>query len=380
MASARGLSVPLRPLMLSTRRNGPAGCRGTLNSIVPVAKPSQVTVRSIFSTRPNLANFWGGRGESGNKNNDNDNRKRPEKQKSKADDAEKSEGSLFDSLAPKSESRPELFENLDKSVEYRRRQAEMTKTDEERERDRLNEALDRYGADTETEKLAEQVDGAAQKTVTKPEDDTELMARIRPEPKTALDHYLGPLRKAVYLKQTTGVEDLLIKGKKYKLKLSAREKELIEPSVWLKSNTQRGSIKKVTPFLRSLRRMNIHQAIAHCHFNTKAIARDMEKLLYRGVEEAKAMGIPEMGLYIDQIWSGKEPKPKAVQPFLRDIKGRGRMGIMKRKEHHVQVILKTPLTKRRIAKKKEEKMINKKPWIPVANKPIYDKTGAHYTW
>ncbi|KAK9385471.1 hypothetical protein V1515DRAFT_559984 [Lipomyces mesembrius] len=379
MASARGLSVPLRPLMLSTRRNGPVGCRGTLSAIVPVAKPSQVTVRSIFSTRLNLANFFGGPGDSGNKNNDNDNHKRSGKKTSKADDAEESD-SLFDSLAPKSESRPELFENLDKSVEYRRRQAEITKTDEERERDRLNEALDRYGADTETGKLAEQVDGAAQKAITKPEDDTELMARIRPEPKTALDHYLGPLRKAVYLKQTTGVEHLLIKGKKYKLKLSAREKELIEPSVWVKSNTQKGSIKKVTPFLRSLRRMNIHQAIAHCHFNTKAIARDTEKLLHRGIEEAKAMGIPETGLYIDQIWSGKEPKPKAVQPFLRDIKGRGRMGIMKRKEHHVQVILKTPVTRRRIAKKKEEKMINKNPWIPVANKPIYDKTGAHYTW
>ncbi|KAK9326168.1 hypothetical protein V1517DRAFT_69360 [Lipomyces orientalis] len=380
MASVRGLSVPLRPLILTARRK--PGCRSIpLSALVPVAKSSQIAVRRISTTRPNLASFWGGRGDSGNNKNDNkDSAKKSDKEKTKADDEKESEDSLFDSLAPKSESRPDLFENLDMSVDYRRRQAEMTKTDEERERDRLNEALDRYDTDTETEKLVEQVDGAEQKAITKPDDDAELMARIRPEPKTALDHYLGPLRKAVYLKQTTGVEDLLIKGKKYKLKLTKREKELIEPSVWLKSNTQRGSVKKVTPFLRSLRRMNIHQAIAHCHFNTKAIARDVEKLLYRGIDEAKAMGIPEKGMYIDQIWSGKEPKPKAVQPFLKDIKGRGRMGIMKRKEHHVQVILKTPVTKRRIAKEKEEKMINKKPWIPVTNKPIYDKSGAHYTW
>ncbi|KAK9236064.1 ribosomal protein L22/L17 [Lipomyces kononenkoae] len=256
----------------------------------------------------------------------------------------------------------------------------MSRTEEDRERDQLNEALDRYDADTETEKLVDRVDEQGQKAIKKPEDDDELLARIRPAPKTVLDHYLGPLRKAVYLKQTTGAEDLLIVGKKYKLKLSKKEKELLEPSVWLKSNTQRGSIKKVTPLLRSLRRMNIHQAIAHCHFNTKAIARDVEKLLYRGIEEAKALGIPETGLYIDQIWSGKEPKAKAVVPVLRDIKGRGRMGTMKRKEHHVQVILKTPVTKARIAKEKEAKMINKKPWIPVSNKPIYDKTGAHYTW
>ncbi|KAK9258740.1 hypothetical protein V1519DRAFT_463414 [Lipomyces tetrasporus] len=354
-----------------------------LSVFVPVSKSSQIAVRSIFTTRPNLVSFWGGRGDSGNKkkNDNKDSAKKSDKEKTIADDSnEGSEDSIFDSLAPKSESRPELFENLDMSVDYRRRQAEMTKTDEERERDRLNEALDRYDAGTETEKLVEQVDGAEQKAITMPEDDAELMARIRPEPKTALDHYLGPLRKAVYLKQTTGVEDLLIKGKKYKLKLTKREKELIEPSVWLKSNTQRGSVKKVTPFLRSLRRMNIHRAIAHCHFNTKAIARDMEKLLYRGIDEAKAMGIPEKGMYIEQIWSGKEPKAKAVQPFLKDIKGRGRMGIMKRKEHHVQVILKTPVTKSRIAKEKEAKMINKKPWIPVTNKPIYDKSGAYYTW
>ncbi|KAK9476663.1 ribosomal protein L22/L17 [Lipomyces japonicus] len=216
--------------------------------------------------------------------------------------------------------------------------------------------------------------------VNKPEDDQALQEIIRPKPQTAVDLLLGPLQKAVYLKQTTGEENPLITGREFKLNLSKRDLELLEPSIRLKSQTQTGSVKKVTPLLRSLRRMNVKRAIAHCHFNTKKVSKPIEDLLLKGLEHAKALGIPEEGLYIEQIWSGKEPKPITTHSKQIHYRGRGRSGLFKRREHHVQIILRTPVTKERIAREKARKVSKRKPFIQLPNTPFYDKSSSHYTW
>ncbi|KAK9451605.1 mitochondrial 54S ribosomal protein uL22m [Limtongia smithiae] len=248
------------------------------------------------------------------------------------------------------------------------------KSHDEAETDRLNKMLDNYGGSvTESE-------GESATKIMKPEDDKELMEIMKPKPKTVMETYLSPLQRAVYLKQTTGEEDPLIYGKHYRFKPSRQLKQLLEPSVWVKSNTQKGSVKKVTPFLRSLRKMNIYKAIAHCHFSVKNIGRDVEKLLYRGIEEAKALGMDENSLYVDEIWSGKEPKPVMTLSTMLDYKGRGRAGLLKRKEHHVQVILKTEATLKRVAKEREQKMNARRPWTALRDKPFYYKSGSNYTW
>ncbi|KAK7202812.1 hypothetical protein BZA70DRAFT_269749 [Myxozyma melibiosi] len=272
------------------------------------------------------------------------------------------------------------FDLIDLSMQKKddAKPGEETKTEEDRELEELNRSLDQYtaGQEGKPDATAE----SAEKAKIPPEEDPELLAITKPTPKKAIDVLLSPLQKAVYLRQTTGVDDPLITGKKYKFKVNRRLQELLEPSLWIKSHTLSGSVKKVTPLLRSLRKMTVTRAIAHCHFNVKHEAKHLETLLYRALDEAKALGMSTKGLYIAQVWSGKEPKPDMAARSRIDYKGRGRAGTLLRKEHHVQMIIKTPVTLERIATEKKKKMMGKKPWNTLRDKPFYDKRGQEYNW
>ncbi|KAK9465691.1 hypothetical protein V1512DRAFT_240974 [Lipomyces arxii] len=288
--------------------------------------------------------------------------------------------SLFDSIAPRTGENSKLFEAMDMSVERGELEARRTQTPEALEIEQLNKRIDELNVKDSMAKVDSDVEAETQLSIKKPEDDEMLMSKIKPKAVPALSAYMGRLRQAVYLRQNTGKEDPLIQGRQFKLRLSPKEQQLLEPSVWVKSYTQKGSVKKVTPFLRSLRGMTIQKAIAHCHFNSKAIARDTEKLLYRALDEAKELGLRSQGLYIAQCWSGKEARAQAVIAKMPDYKGRGRQGVLSRQEHHVQIVLKTLETKKRIAAEKEAKLRRKAVPVALVNKPIYRKAGANYLW
>ncbi|KAK9456024.1 hypothetical protein V1511DRAFT_532755 [Dipodascopsis uninucleata] len=300
---------------------------------------------------------------------------------SKSKDSKKDDDSLFSDTAPRSEIKPEIFDRLDRSVEItEKRERELArmkqrnKSQKEIEEEELDRKLDGVSADETLESQE------TRKAILRKEDDAQLREIISPKPKSTAEQYLSPLQFAVYQKQLTGVDNELTVGRNLRLKLTKRERELLEPSVYLKSHTQSGSVKKVTPFLRSLRGMQIHRAIAHCHFSVKRVSIYLEKLLLKGIEDAKALGLKETELYIDQIWSGKEPKPLVVPPKMVDYMGRGRAGMKIRREHHTVIVLKTSATKIRKEEEKQKKAFGKKPWVQLENKPIYNKSGAHYNW
>lgn len=350
--------------------------------------------RSISSSTPRFADDDKSKGLFGGLFGSRSQSTKEAKTKSKEEGEEGSESSLFDAAAPTGPSQPKIFDVMDMNAESIRAREEeaataKTKTEEDRELEELNRTLDQYEASESETAVSEGEEDSWEKQLAKaeyakkylrPEDDAALMEIMKPTPKSAIDAYLSPVQKAVYLRQKTGQEDPLIMGKKYRFKVSRKLEALLEPSVWVKSNTLKGSVKKVTPFLRSLRKMTVPKAIAHCHFNVKNESKHVEALLYRAVEEAKALGMEEKGLYIDQIWSGKETRPTAAEWMKYDYKGRGRAGIKTRKEHHVQLVLKTPVTLKRLAAEKEKKINNKKPWTTLVDTPFYNKKGAHYTW
>ncbi|KAK9472156.1 mitochondrial 54S ribosomal protein uL22m [Dipodascopsis tothii] len=204
------------------------------------------------------------------------------------------------------------------------------------------------------------------------------MEVMHPKPLSVLDAHLTEEQKAVYLAQEKGIESDLAKNKR--LRLTKEQRALLEPSLFLHSYTHNGSVKKVTPLLRSLRGMDLKQAITHCHFNSKKLSRDLEAMFIRGLEEAKQLGMPEQGLYIEQIWAGKEPRSRYLMGKMIDFKGRGRTGIITRREHHVKCVIRTPETKQRLARDAAKREVNKKVWVQLPNKPVYFKPTNRYQW
>ncbi|KAK9463461.1 mitochondrial 54S ribosomal protein uL22m [Lipomyces oligophaga] len=304
-----------------------------------------------------------------------DDNKKEDKPASKSDSAE-GETSFFDVAAPRSEAQPRIFSAMAGAMEGREKETkqDLSKlSGAELEAAQLDAELDAMDS-TQPIETSESEESPASK------EDALLKSVVNPPAITALDNYLSPLEKAVYLKQRYGIDNPLLYGRKLSMKIDKKLIPLLEPNVHVKSNTLSGSVKKINPFVRSLRKMTVHRAIAHCHFNMKNIAREMERLLYRGIKEAKELGISEEGLYIDEIWCGKEKKPSHAEFKKPEYKARGRMGMYSRYESHVEMVLRTPETRFRVEAEKFQRKINRKPWIALKDKPFYRKDTTKYLW
>ena len=250
--------------------------------------------------------------------------------------------------------------------------------------DRLEMAMER---EEEEEETPEQIQ--ARKDAVTFENDEHLQKfikerRVLEKPSTEL--LLSPLKRQLYeaaCKQNGGFykpnTTVTLPGSKesYKLHLTKKEIEVLEPSLYLKSYRIKSSMKKATIYLRLLREMDLKTAITQCQFGDKAIAQEVSELLLRGLEDAKTMNLDPNDLYIAQIWSGSDGN------WWRrvDIKGRGRHGIFTHRFIHVRCILKSKsVTKRRLAYEAQMKEERKKPWVQLADKPIRGSTGGVYKW
>lgn len=213
--------------------------------------------------------------------------------------------------------------------------------------------------------------------------DTKLQEFIGHTPKSAVAKLLTPLKQQIYeanVKQNGFFKNnepvTLTTGEKYKLKLSARELEALEPSMYLKSFRLKSSWKKATIFLRFVSGMNVNEAITQGQFHSKKIGKEVSKLLQEGVEEAHQLGLDPKELYISQIWCGSDGMwRKRVDP-----KGRGRTGIIHHPYIHVRAVLKTPQTQKRLAWEKEQKELKKKAISQLPNEKLRFKLEGHYKW
>lgn len=165
-------------------------------------------------------------------------------------------------------------------------------------------------------------------------------------------------------------------GKKYKLSLTSEEIDMLEPTIYLQSYRIKSSMKKATVVNRFVRGSNVKNAINQLHFNPKKMSTELEKLLKRGVEQARALGYNEDGLYIQALWTGSDGNwVKRV-----DIKGRGRTGIIEHPYVHLKAILKTEQTKRRLQWEKDQARAEAKPRMYLNNEPLNFKVQPFYKW
>lgn len=164
--------------------------------------------------------------------------------------------------------------------------------------------------------------------------------------------------------------------KNYKLSLTNEEIDILEPSIYLQSYRIKSSIKKATIVNRFVRGWNVKSAINQLHFNDKKMATELEKLLKKGLEQAKALGVSEDELYIQSLWTGSDGNwRKRV-----DTKGRGRHGIIEHPYIHVKVILRTNQTKARLNWEKTQARQSAKPKMFLNNEPLNFSVRPYYKW
>lgn len=245
--------------------------------------------------------------------------------------------------------------------------------------DRLEMSMEDEGEETEK---------TLKKTLT-PEHDKQLQDFIksqRPYERPAKDILLSPLKRQIYelnCRKNGGFyrRDTIVKlpetNEKYKLHLTREEIEALEPSIYLQSYRIKSTMKKATKFLRMFQGMDLKQSITQCHFSKKALGKEVGDLLERGIEDAKTLGLDANDLYIAEIWTGSD----GAWMKRIDIKGRGRMGIIKHRYIHVKCILKSKqITLKRLEYEKQLKQGKKKPWVQLANEPIRGVMGGAYRW
>lgn len=165
-------------------------------------------------------------------------------------------------------------------------------------------------------------------------------------------------------------------GKLYKLSLTPEEIDLLEPTIYIQSYRIKSSMKKATVVNRFARRMNVKNAINQLHFNPKKMSTELEKLLKRGLEQARELGYDENGLYIQALWTGSDGE----WGKRHDVKGRGRTGIIHHPFVHLKTILKTDQTKQRLAWEKEQARLVAKPRSFLNNEPLNFSVRGLYKW
>ncbi|ODV80647.1 uncharacterized protein CANTADRAFT_46581 [Suhomyces tanzawaensis NRRL Y-17324] len=224
-----------------------------------------------------------------------------------------------------------------------------------------------------------------QETEVTPKNDTTLQEyhmKEALERQYKIDKYVTPLKKALFdanvaengfFKNNQIVEH---NGSKYKLLLTEEEIDILEPSVYLKSFRIKSSMKKATQVNRFVRGYNVKTAINQLHFNPKKMSTELEKLLKKGLQQSRELGLDEDTMYIQSLWVGSDGE-WVKRP---DIKGRGRCGIIEHPYVHLRAILRSNQTKLRKEWEAAQKKLQAKPRMFLNNDPLNFKVRPYYKW
>lgn len=219
-----------------------------------------------------------------------------------------------------------------------------------------------------------------------PQHDTELQSYWREQAEgaqTTADKYVSPLKQRLFalnvaqhgfFKNNHIVRD--DSGKAYKVSLTRDEIDMLEPTVYVQLYRLKLSMKKATVVNRFVRGCSVKTAINQLHFNPKKMATEVEKLLKRGLEHARAAGMDEDELYIQALWTGLDGK----WVKRADIKGRGRTGKIEHPYIHVKCVLKGGQTRRRLAWEREQARRAAAPRLYLNNEPVNFAVRGLYKW
>lgn len=219
----------------------------------------------------------------------------------------------------------------------------------------------------------------------KPKDDVDLQDYYRQQVQQhqiTSEKYITPLKRELFNLSVAkngffkNHQFISKDNKQYKLSLTDKEIDLLEPTIYLKSLRIKSSMKKATVVNRFVRGSKVQAAINQLHFNPKKMATELEKLLKQGLKQAKELGYNEEELYIQSLWTGSDGEwQKRLDP-----KGRGRMGIILHRYIHLKVILKTDVTKKRLAYESQVKQALTPPKLGLNSEPLNFKNVPFYKW
>lgn len=244
-----------------------------------------------------------------------------------------------------------------------------------------------FGDVTQTTTVAETKEEVATPEQITPATDSKLQEYYLEEAKkeqVVSEKYISPMKRRLFernvaqngfFKNNQVIEDSET-GRTYKMTLTTEEIDILEPTIYLQSLRLKSSMKKATVVNRFVRGYNVKNAINQLHFNPKKMATELEKLLKRGLEQAREQGYPEDSLYIQALWTGSDGK----WVKRADIKGRGRTGILEHPYVHLKAILKTEQTKMRLEWEQKQKELAAKPRLYLNNEPLNFKVRPYYKW
>lgn len=165
-------------------------------------------------------------------------------------------------------------------------------------------------------------------------------------------------------------------GKAYKLSLTTEEIDILEPSIFLHSYRIKSSMKKATTVNRFVRGYKVKNAINQLHFNPKKMSTELERLLKRGLVQARELKYNEDELYIHALWVGSDGNwQKRLDP-----KGRGRTGLINHPYVHLKAVLRGEQTTKRLAWEAAVQAEEKKPRMFLNNEPLNFKMRPYYKW
>lgn len=219
------------------------------------------------------------------------------------------------------------------------------------------------------------------------ENDAELQKYHREEAaknQLRVDKYVTPLKRELFNQvvkehgffKNNSVVTNSSDGKLYQVSLSAQEIDLLEPSVYLSSYRVKSSMKKATQVNRFVRKQTVKNAINQLHFSPKKMAKELEILLKRGLDQARSLDLDEDTMYIDSLWVGSDGNWRK----RLDIKGRARHGVIEHPQIHLKVILRSNQTKLRKAWEQQQREQNAKPRMFLNNEPLNFKVRPVYKW
>lgn len=230
-----------------------------------------------------------------------------------------------------------------------------------------------------------QADEKSNKRLILPKDDVDLQEYYRNqvrEQQVSSDKYITPMKRELFNLNVAqngffkNHQFVTKDNKWYKLSLSDKEIDLLEPTIYLKSLRIKSSMKKATIVNRFVRGCNVKQAINQLHFNPKKMATELEKLLKQGLQQAKELGLEENSVYIQSLWTGSDGDwQKRLDP-----KSRGRMGIIRHRYIHLKVVIKSQMTKKRLEYESGLKQMRAPPVTGLNSEPLNFKNVPYYKW
>ncbi|KAG7666013.1 mrpl22 [[Candida] subhashii] len=210
----------------------------------------------------------------------------------------------------------------------------------------------------------------------------EFMAKKSAGAQIKLEDYIHPLKLALYNNVVAehgfykNGQTVKHENKYYKLNLTPKEIEILEPSIYLESYRIKSSTKKATQVNRFVRQYDLKTAINQLHFNPKKMSTELEKLLKKGLEQVRELGLDENKVFIQQLWAGDDGQARKRLQFH----AKGRVGFLKHRYVHLKCILKTEQTRLRLDWERKQRHLAKKPKTVLNNDPLNFKVRPIYKW